>query len=209
MVVSKKNYAKKFIGWHNVRAIGNSVPAKTTILVPLVGYLIILNTHIVEAMQLYPELCSTEKCDVLSGLYYLYFGCVLISAGQLIYEIRCPGVVKRHSSAEKFFEREKEFYRNHANLRLIFDYYHNNNSWEIEDPEYLETNIVDKKATIADEHVSTLGGIMGRYYEALNRSRALARYSSFILYVFGIGIILIPAVRTFLAVSALLFGFSI
>ncbi|SNT09844.1 hypothetical protein SAMN05216374_2672 [Tardiphaga sp. OK246] len=87
--------------WINLRSIGNSGPARAAILVPVIGYLIILNSTLVEYLRLHgiEPTGSLTISDRLwdSKIYLLYFGLTFFGIGSAIYQWKCPHFVKKYA----------------------------------------------------------------------------------------------------------------
>lgn len=75
---------------------------------PFIGYLILFNSHVVEALrptvELFPD-CADGSCAqslMWPRLFYLYFGLMFLGIGSFIYQLRCDPNVKRFDTSETF-----------------------------------------------------------------------------------------------------------
>lgn len=89
--------------WVTVRGIGNSFPAKASILMPLVGYLILFNEHLIRHFQpLVPWLNSPSNAAgklwlVETGvLYFYYFGFLFFGIASAIYYAAGSQLIRRY-----------------------------------------------------------------------------------------------------------------
>jgi hypothetical protein len=87
--------------WTEVRWISNSAAARATILIPLIGYWIILNQHVVEFTRLSGRL--TENADGEPWrLFATYFGLCSVAVASALYQAFCPNEVKAFPSASAY-----------------------------------------------------------------------------------------------------------
>jgi hypothetical protein len=94
--------------WSTLRVIGNSNLVRATVIMPFIGYLILFNVHVVDALRpaidLFPD-CEGGTCAqsfVVSRLFFLYFGLMLLGVGSFVYQLRCDPNIKRFDTAEAF-----------------------------------------------------------------------------------------------------------
>ena len=80
--------------WTDVRWISNSPAARMVILIPLVGYWIILNNHVVDFTRLSHELVGHDPPGVPWRLFAIYFGLCGVAVASALYQIYCPNEVK-------------------------------------------------------------------------------------------------------------------
>jgi hypothetical protein len=100
---SRLHLLDKFPLWRHLRATGNSASVKMTILIPLIGYLIVFNSHVVDVISLSRHLLGFEQQQGPSTrLLSLYFGLCLVAAASIIYNWMCPRVIKKYESAPEY-----------------------------------------------------------------------------------------------------------
>ena len=92
--------------WSSLRTIGDSLPAKASILMPFVGYFILFQADFIRIISEWsPIFDSTNHNATLHvGLrfYFLYFGLFIFGVGSLLFALFCADVIKRHSNATAF-----------------------------------------------------------------------------------------------------------
>lgn len=123
----------KFALWSRLRAVGNSPAAKATVVMPLAGYLILLNQNFLNLADV------DARFKFLAGeipwrLVAVYFGTFFLGLGSLVYGALCPYAVKRHESAIDYHDKEIAFHR--------------------ESPAYalqLENHVLERALTLIDE----------------------------------------------------------
>jgi hypothetical protein len=97
--------------WSSLRSIGNSYFVRLTILIPIVGYLIIFNTNIVQYLELAKEfvgaLAAPPGSDVSPRLLLIYFGLTALAVGSTIYSLACPWEVKQYGTASAYVGGEE------------------------------------------------------------------------------------------------------
>src|SRR5215813_7741442 len=107
--------------WDRLRLIGNSHIAQSALAVPIVGYFILFNGHVIDYLQIHTAFCHGSACTVPWRLYFIYFGACGFALGSGLYALFCPALIKKFSGAAEFFEAEKVFYTQPRNLKALFD----------------------------------------------------------------------------------------
>jgi hypothetical protein len=81
--------------WTRLRNRENSPLVRLTVLIPLVGYLIIFNAHVIDYIELALELGGSANTDatVSSKLLSVYFGLCAIALASVIYSRYCVPIV--------------------------------------------------------------------------------------------------------------------
>jgi hypothetical protein len=96
--------------WHRLRTLGNSTAAKLTILIPLVGYLVLLNDKVVNYLELSERIFGqATTAGSLNKLLAIYVGLVCVALASAIFALCCPLEVKKYASAEEHVAGEEPF----------------------------------------------------------------------------------------------------
>lgn len=93
--------------WSILRGIGNSAAAKATILIPLVGYLFLFNSHFVEWLQLHAAVSQgpppvAAEAGLGWRLMCLYYGLMLVAIATVLYAMACPKICKRYADSVEY-----------------------------------------------------------------------------------------------------------
>src|SRR6266852_9232668 len=93
--------------WSRLRSVGNSLPARLTILIPLVGYLIIFNQETAKYLTLIQELAGQKTSadhpiSVSPSVLLVYFGLCALALGSAIYSYLCPDQVRHYGSSAAY-----------------------------------------------------------------------------------------------------------
>jgi hypothetical protein len=92
--------------WTDVRAISNTSVARLVILIPLIGYWIILNDRIVSGIadlsNVIVPLDEQKPPHMPWRLFATYFGLCLVAAASFIYQACCPREVKTHPGGSSY-----------------------------------------------------------------------------------------------------------
>jgi hypothetical protein len=91
--------------WSNIRTVGNSPIVRAAIVMPVVGYLILLNENLmaIEAKYRYFFLHSPWR------LVFIYYGFLIISVSAIMYALQCPNQIRKYSSPVEYMNSELEF----------------------------------------------------------------------------------------------------
>lgn len=104
-----KAHINAIIPWSSISAIGNSTPARLTLLAPLVGYLIIYNRFIADffflsnsGTELQPKEATILDLFRDLKLTFLYFGLLFFGMGALLFAAFAPRNIRKYKSPEEF-----------------------------------------------------------------------------------------------------------
>lgn len=90
--------------WTAVRSVSNASATKLVIVIPLVGYWIIFNEHLVELAQLSTILIPDGEAQRLVPwrLFATYFGLCFVGIASILYQLFCPSQVKLYETASQY-----------------------------------------------------------------------------------------------------------
>lgn len=101
--VCKRVASYLFQNWSSIRPFANSYAAKATLLVSAVGYLLLLNRNALEWAELAPTF-RVFWPETPWRLVTTYYGLVLLAAGSLIFQLRCPSAVRTSVDIQEFLD---------------------------------------------------------------------------------------------------------
>jgi hypothetical protein len=183
--------------WNNLRDIGNSYVAKASIAVPILGYLILFDSDLIESLKLHSSFC--RDCSVSWRLTAFYFASCFIAVGAVLYSWKCPPLIKKYAGATDFFEAEKNYFCNPNNLKYLVGLITKDKGDDPMDPHNLE-EYIDAQVPLRQEHLTALAGMMGEHYVLQNRNSPKIRIVTYFAY--GVGFLILggSAAITFLQV---------
>ncbi|MGJ5036561.1 hypothetical protein ACQR13_20845 [Bradyrhizobium sp. HKCCYLRH3059] len=198
-----------FVSWRLLRSIGNSRAAKLTVLIPLIGYLILLNDSVVRRLALSTEIFGPPTDAALTKLLLIYCGLVSVAVASTIFAIWCYPEVKRYGSPEEYVAGEEPF----LSSRTIGIIQHRLRTGdEIARTYQAGYRQLHESRPSTDDREVRLRRIaeatridLNLYFEMLDRSRPVARWTAAILYLAGLALLLIPSATVFLKVLTVLF----
>jgi hypothetical protein len=86
--------------WISLRGVGNARIVQLSAIFPFVGYLILFNDEVSKflSMATLDRGSHGSLIDILwpNKLYFLYFGLMFTGLASVIYQVRCPYIVKKH-----------------------------------------------------------------------------------------------------------------
>jgi hypothetical protein len=197
-----------FVSWRLLRSVGNSKAAKLTILIPLIGYLILLNDTIVKNLALSETLFGASPGGTLIKLLIIYCGLISVAIASTIFIIWCPLEVKRYASSEEYVAGDEPFMSERAvgimqNSLRIGD--------EIARKDDTEYRALQNSMRLTDDpdirwrrQRDFIRIQMNLYFEMLDRSRPFARWATAGFYLAGIVLLLIPSAMVFWRVMSVL-----
>lgn len=185
-----------FLSWHLLRSIGNSRAAKLTVLIPLIGYLILLNDSVVAHLGLFGEAADAT----LTRLLAIYCGLVFVAIASVIFAACCPREVKRYASSEEYVAGDEPFMSD-KQIAVM------QRRLEIGDAvareEYAGYNeYYDTRSSPDLEELRRRARQLNRIqmnllFEMLERSCPVARWAAAVSYLVGLILLLVPSAMVF------------
>jgi len=192
--------------WTDFRAISNSYAARSTVLIPLIGYLILFNENVVKYLQLPQELGGTAvtAAGISPRLLLIYFGLCFVAAATTLYGVFCPTEVKHYGSANAYVIgdgpsimrmtieaicRRLDASDFHERFQRFADTYTLRTPEMIADP---------------DNHPSIKNDLLHMYFDYMNTRHRRTRICCTILFAIGFICLAIPSLGVFLRVCRLL-----
>jgi len=94
-----------------------------TIAMPIIGYLIVFNKDIANALRLSEQLIGVSQDEALSltsfNLYFLYFGLLIFSISNIMFSANCPVIIKQFEGEHEFCNREIEIISRYRLTRML------------------------------------------------------------------------------------------
>ena len=193
-----RNYEPRLFGkeprWNDLRRIGNSSIARASVAVPILGYLILFHSDLINYLKLHSSFC--QDCQVPWRLHLLYFACCSFALGQVVYAWRCPQVIKSYQTGRDFFEAEHVYFCHPQNLQYLFGMFEDQRP---DDPFGLLA-LAEGDRGIGNQQATMLSGLMGQLYFMQNRRDYWARLLVYSAYATGFALLALPAVITFVEI---------
>lgn len=181
--------------WSNLRGLSNSYAAKSTVLIPLIGYMILFNDSLAHMFDLAKELGGGRAGGGISPrLFWIYFGFCFVAAASIIYALFCPRELKAFGSVEAFTEGVTDRIPPKA--------------YEAMTRTMMGTPFADASAGAARASARLTEqrvALLHVYFEYLDASEPLARSACTVCYALGIGCLGVPATDAFVRIAVLLF----
>jgi hypothetical protein len=188
--------------WNDLRRIGNSAVARAAIAVPVLGYLILFHSDLINYLQLHSSFC--KDCTVSWRLHLLYFASCSFALGSVLYAWRCPQIIKAYQTGRDFFESERLYFCHPQNLSYLFEMFAKEGA-EPGDPFRIQSLALDSEG-LSEPRAHMLSGLMGQYYFVQNRKHFWSRIAVVTAYAIGFLLLTIPTIVTFGQVLARFFG---
>ncbi len=91
--------------WTALGAIGRSPVSKLSILMPFIGYLILLQDEVISVIAPFQGSKAALDVKLSIGFYLLYFGLFIFGVASFLYHVACPEIVRRFHSSDEYVER--------------------------------------------------------------------------------------------------------
>jgi hypothetical protein len=204
--------ARNKITWSLLRPLGNAPLVRATLIMPLLGYVILLNEDAHRFLRLDAQFFGPDASSPWR-LIALYWGFFFTAAGALIFAIFCPSAIKQYSTDQNFAESSLAYYRVviHAIQldRTVVSTLQRMSSWnrrraglsENTLPQKLIDNFEFVNRAGADQDASVIW-LVALHWRLLDVSRAAWCFTSCLFYATGLIVLTLPAVDTLVRVAA-------
>lgn len=194
--------ADAYSRWHRLRGLGNSSLVRLSLLMPVIGYLILLNKSVGEHLQLDPRI-AIWLSDSPFRLLLIYYGTFLVAAGSAIYALWCPYIVKKYASEVEYSAAELDFVSTPNHRQQFISEVENQmtraSRLQRELPGYASSASI--LADPSDENAGILRELLALQWHLRDTSFRFARVVCASVFIAGFAILLVPAVITFFEVS--------
>ena len=184
-------WLEQWCRWSDLHAIGNSRLVRSSAIVPIVGYLIILNQHLAGYAQL------LGVGDVTWRLYALYVGLSSVGLASIVYAARCPETIKSYRTAVEYALKEDDYFLAGNNFTYIRNSaridYQRLPEWKRSIPGLTDPDLFTDDLP-REQHIIVL---MTARWTIRNLSRTPSRMVAGALYSVGFVIVSVPTVMTF------------
>ena len=200
--------------WSELRDLGQSNLVRASLLMPVFGYLLLLNEHVHDYLTIrYDGDWPFNRLPSIWRVWMLFYGSFLLAMGSIVFAWRCPVEIKRYASAFSLVDTERNHFTAHHNetekiadkLKLL---YGNMSRWErsLFLRPRLKPDLPSLGAgTSPDLQTGDQWGLgLIHIWEINNVKRPTLRIVIYVLFRVGILLLAIPAAFTFLQVTMVL-----
>lgn len=196
-----------WLPWSSLNTISNSIAARCTILIPLIGYLIIFNESVARYLNLVAELGGSgldPRFSVSPRLLLIYFGLCFIAVGVILYSAFCPKGVRYYGSANAFVGNVQDSIKRWAVRELEVS----TATYEPEEFEAIRDSYKHswpESGPTDQQREDYRNGLLHIEYRRLNQSYAPVRLAIWTVYVIGFVCLGIPSLGVFARVCRILY----
>lgn len=187
--------------WSMLGSIGRSSVSKLSMLMPFVGYLILLQDKVV---ALATPLIIQEGTDfrISVGFYLLYFGLFIFGLGSFLFHVAAPHTAKDFKSADDYVEKLQGLVSTSELIvmldEIILRESSNSNPYR-EATLYRNTLAVGIGAG-AQQPVKVF--TLRAYFHVEDKSRKYFIFAVFFLFLFGVFLTFIPSIIVLIRVAS-------
>ena len=191
--------------WTDLRTISNSNAARSTVLIPIIGYLILFNENVVQYLSLSKSLGGESSAGGISlRLIFIYFGLCAVALGATVYSFWCPPEVKQYGSANAYIGGDGPTIGDRAVEKIEEELRVSPYVYDLQENE--TKSRAPFSATFAVNEKSEMklkNGMLRIYFDYKNWSHPRARSTSTVAYAVGFTLLLIPSAEVFVRVIGL------
>jgi hypothetical protein len=195
--------------WTTLRPVGNSWPARLTILLPLVGYFIIFNDALAQSQfvnlirEFEGRTPASLGLSIPPRVFQIYFGLCFVAAASALYAWWCPSVVKRHSSAGAYLANEGVHFGEFSVRPLEIAFAQSDVKFD-KFRQDVQARI-SAEYTVQEAFAEVKSAALHGYFDTENSRHGFWRGLIAVLYGIGFAILSIPAAKIFWRVCNVLY----
>jgi len=193
--------------WDKLRAISNNPAARAAIIVPLVGYWIILNNWFVQnVLWLSQALVGPMPLHTPWQLFATFFGLWLVGAGSGVYLVFCPQDIKRYATSSEYTGAVGSTISSIEMGRILATLRNSDEKTKEElrrlDSEWPTPHHAEPAAEFdARLRQERWSNLLKLHFDASNRCYATARLLVTVLYIIGFTALALPSLNLFWRVA--------
>ncbi|MCH2087156.1 MAG: hypothetical protein MK175_08225 [Pseudoalteromonas sp.] len=192
--------------WPSLRLLGQSPAVKLTMAIPFIGYILILNEHVVSFLVSVFEITNVSGQGVinLSNLYLIYFGLTTLGIATLIFQILCPPLIKEHLSIRVYVEKSIDFMTEHR-LKSLCNYINPTETVQHEVIAKARKVLAEKPNIKAKEFRDSSIDVLEYFWNSSAWNKSFSRFCVVLLYFLGFLLLTIPSIKMFVKVISTFF----
>ena len=201
--MAKRPIIPRFVHWSAVNTLSNSFAVRSTVLIPLIGYLILFNEKMADYLNLIGALNSGDSHHGVSvRLLSLYMGLCFVAAAVMVYSLRCPREIKGFSTAPEYISNVQETVSG-PSLRTLEVTISNEPSMQHEFEPLRIVQVSVSGVTVETDNTNYIRGLLFLHFQLLDESREYSRFLCIFFYAIGFTLIAIPSLKIFVRVSGI------
>lgn len=114
-----RDWLEEHSRWNELRALGNSNLVKASVLMPAFGYMLLLNDNVHSYLTIKYDGWLLGYLPSIWRIWLLFYGSFFLAAGTLLYAWYCPVPVKRYAFGFAMADAEWEHHLNLNQLEMI------------------------------------------------------------------------------------------
>jgi hypothetical protein len=192
--------------WSKLRDLGQSSMVRSSILMPVFGYLLLFNEHVRQYLTIqYDAGWPFGYLPSMWRIWMLYYGSCSLAAGSIFFAWRCPARVKQYGSAFEMADRERHHRAAHNPTTIskeLKDVYERMSNWE--NSIFTWPKLQPDHPNLGVQSSDQLGLGLIHIWEVGDIKWPGWRIATLLLFRAGLILVSIPAVITFLQVTRFL-----
>jgi hypothetical protein len=207
------NYLEKRTRWAGLRALGNSGLVRSSVLMPVFGYMLLFNDKIREYLTVPFDGALLQYLPPEWRVWFLFYGAFFVAIASLLYAWRCPPEVKRFGTPMDYVASDTNYHlaqnRFSDDLKHIDSLYSELPQWQrelrqLKDFKPSSRVLAPHAFAKGEEATSVLTSHLSFFWEMKNITRWELRMFIGACFLVGILLLTIPAAFTFLQVTIVL-----
>ena len=196
--------------WSRLRALGNSGLVQASILMPVFGYMLLLNDNIHAYLTIKYDGWLLNYLPSKWRIWLVFYGSFSVAIASLLFAAFCPWEVKRYASGFEMSDAENEHHQRLQQFafvhRILKSLYARLSEWERALLRVSEPAELDSEPEQVQNQDHYLAIFLVHQWEIRDVQRPILRITILLLFSVGFILLAIPAIWTFILVSTIALG---
>jgi hypothetical protein len=208
MLAKALDWLDRHARWSSLRLYGNAPLVRSTILIPVLGYFLLLNANLVEWLQLHAPWVPGSSFDVGWKILCFYYGSLVLAAGTSLFAWWCPRPMKKYAGPVEFSGAELTFFTagehfNHLRA-MVFSEHDSMNERQRRMPELngMDATAHEAGCSPRSQRDQLAIQMLTQHWHWHDTQHMAVRITILLLFFFGSGLVLSPSLWTIGQVTA-------
>ena len=193
--------------WAELTTLGNSGLVKSSVLMPVFGYMLLLNDKVHQYLTISFDGALLNYLPSTWRIWLVFYGSFAVAVGSVIYNWRCPGEIKRFDNPMDYVAADTGYHFPPDKFKLVRDVVKDLHAglpdWQKQQPQIKSFKVVTGIPGGETEARDILTNSLSHFWEMMNLTLWGWRVIIYLLFRVGLALLIIPAALTFLQVTLL------
>ncbi len=192
--------------WSQLRTLGGSNLVRTSVLMPAFGYMLLLNHNVHQYLTITYDGRLLNYLPPTWRVWFLFYGSFFLATAAILYAVLCPSEIKRYVSPFEMADAQTKHRVNLGDYQSVQDRLRESYGAISKTDEKLlgfPKRDLENLNSFGTDWARRISNMLVHHWTAVNVGKKYWRIGLLLMFSLGLGLIAVPAVFTFLQVTAL------